>query len=67
MDITVNQKTYSLSQVCSVVQMLQTVIRHPLTGIAVAVNQQIISKADWGNYLLQPGDEVTIIKATQGG
>jgi len=36
-------------------------------GIAVAVNQNIITKTDWSTQALNEGDEVLIIKATQGG
>jgi len=36
-------------------------------GIAVAVNQNIITKTDWNTQTLNEGDEILIIKATQGG
>ena len=36
-------------------------------GIAVAVNQNIITKTNWSTQALNEGDEVLIIKATQGG
>ncbi|KUY29587.1 sulfur carrier protein ThiS [Elizabethkingia ursingii] len=36
-------------------------------GIAVAVNNQVIPKNDWGNTILQDKDSVLIITATQGG
>ncbi|TVZ26350.1 sulfur carrier protein [Gillisia sp. Hel_I_86] len=36
-------------------------------GIAVAVNNQIISKTEWGRHELAEGEKVLIIKATQGG
>jgi len=36
-------------------------------GIAVAVNQSIITKTDWNTHALTEGDEILIIKATQGG
>ena len=36
-------------------------------GIAIAVNQTVISKADWQAIQLKENDHVTIIKATQGG
>ena len=37
------------------------------TGIAIAVNNQVISKANWQQILLKDQDKVTIITATQGG
>ena len=36
-------------------------------GIAVAINQNIITKTDWNTQALNEGDEILIIKATQGG
>ncbi|GAC1314660.1 MAG: hypothetical protein NVSMB24_39550 [Mucilaginibacter sp.] len=67
MEITVNQQSYSVSDVCSLEQMLDTVLLQSVKGIAIAVNQEIISKTNWHNCRLQPGDSITIIKATQGG
>ena len=67
MEITVNQQNYSVSNVCSVQQMVNTVLLQPAKGIAIAVNQEIVPKANWVTQLLTPGDNITIIKATQGG
>ncbi|WDF77599.1 sulfur carrier protein ThiS [Mucilaginibacter sp. KACC 22773] len=67
MEITVNQQTYSVSDACSLQQMLATVLTQPAKGIAIAVNQEIVPKANWATHLLNPGDHITIIKATQGG
>ena len=36
-------------------------------GIALAVNQTIISKQHWDTTFLESNDDVLIIKATQGG
>jgi len=36
-------------------------------GIAVAINEQIISKSSWSQNILQDADKILIIKATQGG
>lgn len=38
-----------------------------VNGIAVAVNQKIITKTDWSTKILNESDEILIIKATQGG
>jgi len=37
------------------------------TGIAVAVNQTVLTKAEWADTALRPGDRVEIVSATQGG
>jgi sulfur carrier protein len=67
MEITVNQQSYSVSQTCSLQQMIASVLLQPTSGIAIAVNQEIIPKSSWDSYALQPGDNITVIKATQGG
>ena len=67
MEITVNQQNYSVSDVCCLQQMVDTVLLQYTKGIAIAVNQEIIAKSNWETYFLKPGDNLTIIKATQGG
>jgi len=67
MEVTVNQQNYSVSEDCSVEQLLSFVLNKPAIGMAVAVNQTIVPKADWKTYLLHPSDQVVLIKATQGG
>jgi sulfur carrier protein len=37
------------------------------TGIAVAVNQNVLTKAEWAHTTLRPGDRVEIVSAPQGG
>jgi sulfur carrier protein len=36
-------------------------------GIAIAINNEVIPKAEWEAYQLQADDKLTLIKATQGG
>ncbi|TKC05922.1 sulfur carrier protein ThiS [Pedobacter frigoris] len=67
MKVTVNHKSYVLDEACSVEQMLSVVLQNEAKGIAVAINQNIISKSYWSSQLLQEGDQVLLIKATQGG
>lgn len=67
MDVQVNQQIYSVSETCSLQDLLDTVLKQPSTGIAIALNQQIISKARWPEQQLQAGDTITLISATQGG
>jgi len=67
MEITVNHKNYDLDDACSIEQMLSVVLPSQAKGIAIAVNQNIISKSSWPLIKLQKGDQVMLIKATQGG
>lgn len=36
-------------------------------GIAVAINEQVIPQPQWPSVLIQPTDQILIIKAKQGG
>jgi len=67
MEITVNNQTYTIDESCSVAGMLSAVLQISGDGIAVAVNQSIVTRPEWPRHLLQPGDQVILIKATQGG
>ncbi|MEK6493687.1 sulfur carrier protein ThiS [Myroides odoratimimus] len=51
----------------SVQQMLDMHQPTKQRGIAVAVNQKVISKACWTTHLLSADDHILIITATQGG
>lgn len=39
----------------------------PATGIAVAVNNRMIPRAEWNSFALNDGDNILIIKAVCGG
>jgi thiamine biosynthesis protein ThiS len=39
----------------------------PETGVAVAVNGDIVRRQDWPNRRLQDGDEIEIVHAMAGG
>jgi sulfur carrier protein len=67
MEISVNQQTYSVSNNCTLQQMLDVVLALPANGIAIAVNLEIIARSHWATHVLHPNDNLTIIKATQGG
>ncbi|MGN7987579.1 sulfur carrier protein ThiS [Pedobacter sp. 22226] len=67
MEVTINNQNHQLNEACSIEQMLAAVISTGTDGLAIAVNQTIISKSVWDTYLLNPGDQIILIKATQGG
>jgi sulfur carrier protein len=67
MEITVNHQNHQLKEDCSVGQMLAIVLSGETKGIAVAINQTVITKSNWQSHLLKDGDQVMLIKATQGG
>ncbi|WP_158856069.1 sulfur carrier protein ThiS [Lunatibacter salilacus] len=67
MDITVNNEPYQISDSCSITQLLLDHVRQKPAGIAVAVNQSVIPKSEWGRTFICSGDNIVLIKATQGG
>jgi sulfur carrier protein len=67
MEITVNQQLYTIPDGCTVQTLLSDVLGSPAKGLAVAINQTIVSKTHWQTALLNNGDHIIIITATQGG
>ena len=64
--IKVNNKEYQFLASISLQEILET-LQISTNGIAVAVNENIITKSDWLTTTLNQNDAVLIIKATQGG
>lgn len=67
MEVTVNQQLYIIPDGCTVQTLLSDVLDRPAKGLAVAINQSIVSKTLWQTALLNNGDHIIIITATQGG
>jgi len=66
MTINVNNQSQSISEDSSIEKLLAE-LQISKNGIAVAVNNEVISKENWRQLTLKEKDEVTIIQATQGG
>jgi len=67
MQVSVNGKTLELIQSENIFGLLRLVDITSPSGIAVAVNNTVIAKKDWEIYIIQENDQVTLIRATQGG
>jgi sulfur carrier protein len=71
MEITVNNqiKIFDNSSSISIKQLLDMEIpgEQKQKGIAVAINNTVIPRSEWGNSMIFHKNEVLIIKATQGG
>jgi len=65
-NIKVNNVTHQFSEKPYLVEILKN-LELSTNGIALAVNQNIISKEDWNITSVNDKDEILIIKATQGG
>ncbi|GGH77100.1 sulfur carrier protein [Filimonas zeae] len=69
MQVQINHQSFSLpeGQPASVTQLLQQAGFTGQTGIALAVNNKVVPRHLWPFHLLQQGDSITLISATQGG
>jgi sulfur carrier protein len=67
MTVFVNNNPINLTAVATLHQVLEKQNLHEQRGIAVALNNNVIPKAEWQQKALNDNDKITIIKATQGG
>jgi sulfur carrier protein len=66
MEITVNNDLKTIND-SSLHALINQLLGDKTKGIAVAINQTIIPKAQWESTTLKEKDNVLVIKATQGG
>lgn len=66
MTINVNNQIYTISENSSIAKLLEQ-LGVVSNGIAIAVNNEIITKENWNRKVVGEHDVVTIIQATQGG
>ena len=64
--VTLNDKELELPSSCSLAELLSSV-GAPEAGTAIAVNEKVISKANWKSFKLQGGESILLITAAQGG
>ena len=67
MTIFFNNNLQQVQEQTTVLLLLDQLMSNKQNGIAIAINETVIPKGEWGNYVLQPNDKVLVIKATQGG
>lgn len=68
MNIKLNDKEFPLSSdKLSLSVFLKNQNQHYATGVALAVNDEIVPRQQWEDYLLKPNDNILIITAVQGG
>lgn len=63
----VNTKPCTLTKDATLIAALEQNGVHSQKGIAVAVNNTVVPRAEWQNKVLNESDKITVIKATQGG
>jgi sulfur carrier protein len=67
MNIYINSKQHELPGEAKITDALTSINIVGQKGIAIAVNNTVVPRAEWETHVLQTNDQVTIIKATQGG
>ena len=67
MNIYVNSKQQEVPTEAKITDALQSLNITSQKGIAIAINNNVIPKAEWEHHVLKANDQVTLIKATQGG
>ncbi|NJB35420.1 sulfur carrier protein ThiS [Croceivirga sp. JEA036] len=66
MVVTLNENNITTTAGISLSQFVATQL--PSTaGIALAVNDAVVFKQDWESTVLQEGDAILVVRATQGG
>ena len=54
-------RNYNISKLINFLKIENT------NGVAIALNNEVISKANWDSIYLKENDNILVIKATQGG
>jgi sulfur carrier protein len=68
MQITVNGKARELPGPMPLRRFLESLALPSLErGVAVALNGELVRRAEWERRIVQPLDELEIVQATQGG
>ena len=67
MDIFINGKPHRVEDNCNLIEVLNKTQIINQFGIAIAVNNIVIPKTEWGKYAVQNKDNILIINAIFGG
>jgi sulfur carrier protein len=67
MVVFINNKQIELEPKDTIPVALRSIQIADPKGIAVAVNNTVIPKSDWEKFSINENDQITVIRATQGG
>jgi len=68
MHILVNGEDKKVQSNLNIINLIKYLNMNPLkSGIAVAVDREVIPKSKWETFILEDGSVVEIIRAVQGG
>ncbi|MGI4740086.1 MAG: sulfur carrier protein ThiS [Janthinobacterium lividum] len=63
----VNNSAHEATENQPLAELLATLGQAQTRGLAVAVNDAVVPRAEWANHAVQPHDRILLIRATQGG
>ena len=63
----VNNAPHETPEAALLAELLARLALADQRGVAVAVNDAVVPRAEWAAHALREQDRVTIIRATQGG
>jgi sulfur carrier protein len=66
MQILINGRPHEVAEQATVADAL-TVLGAPSTGVAVAVDDELVPRTDWARYRLAADARVEVLTAVQGG
>lgn len=66
-EVLINGEMRLFKHPITVAEMLEILSLPSTVGLAIAVNEEVLSRSQWKEILLKPMDKVIIIKATAGG
>jgi sulfur carrier protein len=66
MELVINGRPHEVADEMSLDQAV-SLLTTSATGIAAAVNGEVVRRAAWESTRLAPGDQVEVITAVQGG
>ena len=67
MNLVINREKKKFEQVTNLGDVLAQLGIKSFDGMAVAVNEQVVPKSGWKDYRPGDKDNITIIRAVQGG
>lgn len=65
-DITVNNEPYQFKEAVDLPVLLDQ-LKIPAKGIAIAINDVVVSRVNWKKTKVRDQDNILVIKAVQGG
>jgi sulfur carrier protein len=67
MEILINNQKHTIEENTTLQAIVDAQLGDKQKGVALAINDTVIPKANWENHFIKSNDNILIIKATQGG